>query len=249
MIIAISNQKGGSGKTTTAINLGSALAEKAKVLLVDMDPQGQLAEGFGIPAAELDKEISLALDGKATLWELLLTARNNLSLIPANIRLSYFEAFLFTRHRREDKLKHALKDVERDYDLILIDCPPSLGLFTVNALSAAERVLIPMTCDFYAMLGVGLLLDTVEEIKKEINPSLSILGILPTRFGRTVHSREVLERTKSELGGRIKIFEPPVHESVRFKEANALGKTIFEHASEIQGAMAYKKIAEEIFHG
>jgi len=248
--LAVSNQKGGSAKTTTTINLGAAVAALGKrVLLVDADAQGHLAEGFDLPAGGLDKELSLVLDGKLRLSDIILTVRPNLDLAPSNIRLSYVEASLFARNRREDKLKNALAEVAGDYDLVLIDCPPSLGLLTVNALSAAECVVIPMVCEFYAMLGVGLLLDVIEDMRAELNPSLNILGILPTRFNRTIHSREVLQRTKAELKDRVTVFEPAVHESVRFKEAVAAGKTIFEHAPGIQGAEAYRNLAKEIVDG
>lgn len=248
--VAVSNQKGGSAKTTTAINLGAGLAELGKrVLLVDTDPQGHLAEGFGISSGSLEKELSQVLDGNISLVETIMNLRPGLDLVPSNIRLSYIEALLFTRHRREDKLKNAIESARSRYDFIVIDCPPSLGLLTVNALSAADHVLIPMVCEFYAMLGVGLLLDVIEDIRVEINPSLSVLGILPTRLNRTIHAREVLDRTRYELEGRVKVFEPPVHESVRFKEASAAGKTIFEYAPTIEGAEAYRILAKEILDG
>jgi chromosome partitioning protein len=248
--LAVSNQKGGSAKTTTTINLGAALAALGKrVLLVDADAQGHLAEGFALPSGALERELSLVLDGKLSLSDIIRTVRPNLDLAPSNIRLSYLEASLFTRHRREDKLKNALAEAKGAYDLVLIDCPPSLGLLTVNALSAADSVLIPMVCEFYAMLGVGLLLDVIEDMRVELNPSLQILGILPTRLNRTIHAREVLERTKAELAGRVTVFEPAVNESVRFKEAAAAGKTIFEYAPDIQGAEAYRNLAKEIVNG
>ena len=250
LTLAISNQKGGSAKTTTALNLGAALAALDKhVLLVDADPQGQLAEGFGIAAGSLDKELSLVLDGKLSLADIIINVRPNLDLAPSNIRLSYLEASLFTRHRREDKLRNALTSAKNTYQVIVIDCPPSLGLLTVNALSATEYVLVPMVCDFYAMLGVSLLLDVIEDMKAELNPSLRILGILPTRFNHTIHSREVLQRTRAELKDRVRVFEPPVNESVRFKESVAAGKTIFEYAPDLQGAEAYRILAKEIANG
>lgn len=248
--LAVSNQKGGSAKTTTTINLGAAIAlQRSRVLLVDTDPQGHLAEGFGIPAGSLEREISDVLDGKAKLADIVVNVRPNLDIAPSNIRLSYLEALMFTRHRREDKLKNALAEAKGQYDVIVIDCPPSLGLLTVNALSAADKILIPMVCEFYAMLGVSLLLDVIEDMRAELNPSLSILGILPTRINRTVHAREVLERTKRELDGRVRVFEPAVSESVRFKEAAAAGETIFEYAPKAKGIETYVKVAEEIING
>jgi len=246
-VLAVANQKGGSAKTTTAINVAAALAESGRrVLLVDLDPQGHLAEGFGIVAGELERELSQVLDGGAALLDIITKLRPNLDLAPSNIRLSHLEALLFARHRREDKLKNALGPAKGRYRTIIVDCPPSLGLLTVNAFSAADHVLVPMTCDFYAMLGVSLLLEVIEEVRVEINPDLRILGIIPTRYNRTIHSREVLERTKAELGDRVRVFEPPVSESVRFKEAVALGKTIFEHAPDVPGAAAYRNLAKEI---
>jgi chromosome partitioning protein len=245
--IAIANQKGGSAKSTTTIHLGAGLAQLGKrVLLVDMDPQGHLAEGFGLPAGELVKEISAVLDNKLTLTEIVVNVRPNLDLAPSNIRLSYLEAFLFTKYQRENRLKNALKTVTDQYDYVLIDSPPSLGVLTVNALSAADFVLIPMASDFYAMLGVSLLLQTIEEMKVEINPELKIMGILPTRYTRTVHSREVLERTRTELGSTIHIYSEAIPESVRFREAAALGKTIYEHDPENPGAAAYEQLAKEV---
>lgn len=247
-IISVANQKGGSGKTTTAINLGAALAgADARILLVDMDPQGHLAEGFGISSLSLDGDVSMALDGKSSASQLILSLRQGIDLIPANVNLSHLESRLLSRRGREDKLKETLNDIA-GYDFVLIDCPPSLAILTINALSAAGEVLIPMPCNFYAMLGVSLLLQTIEEVRREINPSLSILGIVPTHFRRTTHAREVLQRTKQEIGGRVKVFEPPVNLSVKFEEAASLGETIFEHAPEIRGAQAYKKLSEEIYH-
>lgn len=249
-IIAIASQKGGSAKTTTTIHLGAGIAALGKrVLLVDIDPQGHLAEGFGKPAGDLEREISAVLDKQASLLDIFLPIRENLTLAPSNIRLAHLEPYLFTRHRREDRLKTALEPVAKEFDFILIDCPPSLGILTVNALSAADHVLIPMSGDFYSMLGVSLLLETIEEMRAEINPKLKISGILPTRFTRTTHAREVLERTKEELGKTVHIFDLVIPESVRFREAAALGKTIFEHDPGSSGAEAYHKLAKEVANG
>lgn len=249
-VIAVANQKGGSAKTTTTIQLGAGIALLGKkVLLLDMDPQGHVAEGFAIPASTLEREMSIVLDNNTPISQIIVAVRPNLDLAPSNIRLSYLEAFLFTRHRREDRLKNALRPIRNQYDFVLIDCPPSLGLLTVNALSAADRVLIPMACEFYSMLGVSLLLQTIAEMRAEINPELEIMGILPTRFTRTINAREVLERTKAELGATLHIYELAIPETVRFREATALGRTIYEHAPDSPGAEAYRKFAEEVLYG
>lgn len=246
-IIAIANQKGGVAKTTTVVNLGHALAESGlETLLVDMDPQGHLAEGFGIAADELEADMSAVLDGQADIRDVIQQVRPKLSIAPSNIRLSAVEAKLFLKARREDKLKQALQKIDFDYDIALIDCPPSLGLLTVNSLTAASEILIPMTTDYYSMLGVELLLQTIEEMKAELNPNLRVLGILPTRVTRTIHAREVLERTRRDLDGHIRVFDILVSDSVRFREATALGKTILEHAPNIPGALAYRELSKEL---
>lgn len=245
--IAIANQKGGVAKTTTALNLGHALALRGlKTLLVDIDPQGHLSEGFGISADELDLEMSRVLDGEAGLQDIIHNARPNLDFAPSNIRLSAVEAKVFLKARREDRLKRALTSVEDLYDVALIDCPPSLGLLTVNALSAANEVLVPMTTDYYSMLGVDLLLQSIEDMRAELNPDLNVLGILPTRVTRTINSREVLARTRQELDGRVIVFETVIKDSVRFREAIGLGKTIHEHAPRLDGTKAYQVLAEEL---
>ncbi len=201
-IIAIVNQKGGVAKTTTTIHVGVALAHLGKqVLLVDLDSQGHLAEGFGIVADKIELEMSDVFEGSKSIKD----------IIMPNIR--------------------------------------NLGLFTVNALIAATKVLIPMATHFWSMLGVARLLTSIQAVKQEANPTLELLGILPTRFTRTVHAREVIERTKEEVGQECHIFEHPIHESVRFAEATGQGTTVFDIAPEIEGARAYQAIAKEIMHG
>jgi chromosome partitioning protein len=250
-IICVANQKGGVAKTTTTIHIGVALASLGKkVLLVDLDPQGHLAEGFNIEADSLTYEISDVLEGKVNLDDIILRQiRSNIDLAPSNIRLSDMELTLVNARFREHRLRRSLESVADQYDFVLLDCPPSLGLLTVNAFLAANEVLVPMASEYLSMLGVRLLVRAIDAIRAEGNPGLSFLGILHTRHKRTIHAREVVQRTVAELGDTIHIFSPPVPESTRFPEAAGMGKTVFDIAPNIPGAAAYHKIAEEIAHG
>lgn len=247
-VIAVANQKGGVAKTTTVIHIGAALAElERRVLLVDLDPQGHLAEGFGLVSDQLEAEISDVLEGSKKINEIIIPSiRYNLDVAPSNIRLSDMELTLVNLRFREYKLKRTLEPILPRYDYILLDCPPSLGLLTVNALIAADSVLIPMASEYYSMLGVSLLINTINTIRREANPDLAVLGIIHTHHKRTLHAREVVQRTKDELGEQIRVFETPVNDSTRFAEAAGQGKTVFETAPEIEGAMAYRAIAKEI---
>jgi chromosome partitioning protein len=249
-IIAVVNQKGGVAKTTTTIHVGVALAQLGKkVLLVDLDSQGHLAEGFGIVADKIELEMSDVFEGSKSIKDIILPKiRPNLDLAPSNVRLADMELTLVNMRFRESKLKRALEPVSSRYEYILLDCPPNLGLFTVNALIAANKVLIPMATHFWSMLGVSRLLTSIQAVKQEANPTLELLGIIPTRFTRTVHAREVIDRTKEEVGQECHIFEHPIHESVRFAEATGQGTTVFDIAPEIEGARAYQAIAKEIMH-
>lgn len=250
-VIAVANQKGGVAKTTTVIHLGVAIAALGKrVLLVDLDPQGHLAEGFGIVSDQLEVEMSDVLEGSKRINDIIIpNIRPGLDLAPSNIRLSDMELTLVNLRFREYKLKRAIEPILHRYDYVLLDCPPSLGLLTVNALIAASEVLIPMASEFYSMLGVSLLIKTIQTIKGEANPDLRVLGIIHTHHKRTLHAREVVTRTKAELGAQIHVFETPINDSTRFAEAAGQGGTVFETAPDIEGALAYRQIAEEIVHG
>jgi chromosome partitioning protein len=249
-VIAIANQKGGSGKTTTTRSLAASLAERGRnVLMIDLDPQASLSEGCGIILHELKDTTYQVLIGAAKLGDILFEIEERVFLAPTNIHLSAAELQLVNMNRREDRLRNALKPIRDSVEFVLIDCPPSFGLLTVNALSAADSVLIPMTCDYYTLLGVRLLLDTVAEIQREVNPNLTIEGILPTRFdARTLHAREMLQRAKDELGDHYRVFETVVRESVRFKESPIAGQSILAYARSSDGAKAYRSLAEEIDH-
>lgn len=247
-VIAIANQKGGSGKTTTTRSLASSLAERQRhVLMIDLDPQASLSEGCGLELHRLELTTYHVLIGSAKLADVIRGVEERVAIAPTNIHLAAAELQLVNMNRREDKLRNALRPVRDDYDYVLIDCPPSFGLLTVNALSAADSVLIPMTCDYYTLLGVGLLLETVEEIQHEVNPDLKVEGILATRYdARTLHAREMLQRAQAELGPRYRIFETVVRESVRFKESPILGQSILAYARTSDGARAYRSLAEEL---
>jgi chromosome partitioning protein len=248
-VIAVANQKGGVAKTTTVVHIGSALAELGyAVLLVDLDPQGHLGEMLGIVSETLPHEISDVLAGERRINDIILpNVRPDLDLAPSNIRLSDMELTLVNARFREYKVKRILEPVLKHYDYILLDCPPNLGLLTLNALIAANFVLIPMASEYLSMLGVSLLLKTIVGVQAEGNPGLTILGILHTRYKRrTIHAREVVNRTREELGDSVKVFDTPIGDSTRFTEASGLGKTVYELAPDFEGAAAYRSIAEEI---
>lgn len=249
-VIAIANQKGGSGKTTTTRSLASALGERGRhVLMIDLDPQASLSEHCGIEVVDLQAGTYHVLIGQARLPDVVCEVEANVWIAPTNIHLSAAELQLVNMTRREDRLRNALKPLRSEFDYILIDSPPSFGLLTINALSAADSVLIPMTCDYYTLLGVKLLLDTVADIQRDVSPTLEVEGILPLRYdSRTLHAKEMLERVRSELGPTIRIFDSVVRESVRFKESPIARQSILHYAKSSDGARAYRALAEEIDH-
>ncbi len=248
VIIAMTNQKGGVGKTTTTINLGAALAETGRrVLLVDFDPQGSLSVGLGVNPHTLDSSIyNLLLSRELTPQQVIRpTNVEGMDLLPANIDLSAAEVQLVSEVAREQTLRRVLAKVRHDYDLILIDCAPSLGLLTVNALTAADKVVIPLECEFFALRGVALLTDTIEKVQDRLNPDLEILGIVGTMYdGRTLHSREVLERVVEAFGERV--FHTVIKRTVKFPETTVAGEPITTYASSSAGATSYRSLAREV---
>jgi chromosome partitioning protein len=247
-IIAVANQKGGVGKTTSTINLGAALAEYGRrVLLVDFDPQGALSIGLGVQAHELDTTIyNLLMERGVEVDDVIKqTSVEGLDLLPSNIDLSAAEVQLVTEVGREQALGRALKPVLDRYDLILIDCQPSLGLLTINALACADQILIPLACEFFSLRGVALLMDTVEKVQDRLNPDLKIVGILATMFDhRTLHTREVRQRVIEAFGDLV--FEAVINRTVRFPETTVAGEPITTWAPHSNGAEAYRLAAREV---
>src|SRR5688572_21968990 len=247
-IIALCNQKGGVGKTTSTINLGAALTEYGrKVLLIDLDPQGALSVGLGVPAQNMDRTIYNALmERKTTLRDVRVsTDIPGLDLVPSNIDLSAAEVQLVSEVAREQTLLRVLADVRDEYDYILIDCQPSLGLLTVNALTASQGVIIPLECEFFALRGAALLMDTITKVQERLNPELELDGILATMYdSRTLHSREVLARVVEAFGDRV--FHTVISRTVKFPETTVAGEPITSYASSSTGADAYRSLAREI---
>lgn len=247
-IIALANQKGGVGKTTTTINLGAALAElDQRVLIVDFDPQGGCALGLGIEPGSLDMSVYDALlDRNCNVEQVICKTKvHGLDLLPSNIDLAAAELMLVQEVAREQSLMRVLAPLRGAYDFILIDCPPSLGLLTINALTAADGVIVPLETEYYALRGMALLMDSIEKIRERLNPRLQIDGIVATMVDtRTLHSKEVLERVRDAFGGRV--FDTPIRKTVRFAEAPVAGEPILTYAPSSTGATAYRKLAQEV---
>jgi chromosome partitioning protein len=247
-VIALCNQKGGVGKTTSTINLGAALAEFGRrVLLVDFDPQGALSVGLGVQPHQLDSTTyNLLMERSVGIDEVLLkTGVSGMDLLPSNIDLSAAEVQLVNEVAREQTLARALAPVLAEYDFVLIDCQPSLGLLTVNALTASNGVIIPLECEFFSLRGVALLIDTIDKVQQRLNPNLRLEGILATMYdGRTLHGREVYSRVLEAFGD--KVFDTVINRTVRFPETTVAGEPITTWAPTSNGAIAYRELAMEV---
>ncbi|RZU65676.1 chromosome partitioning protein [Microterricola gilva] len=246
-VIALCNQKGGVGKTTTTISLGAALAEYGRrVLAIDFDPQGALSAGLGVQTHDVptiyDLLLSRSVDPRDAIQK---TKVPGLDVIPANIDLSAAEVHLVNEVAREQILASVLRKVSDDYDVVLIDCQPSLGLLTVNALTASHGVLIPLECEFFALRGVALLIETIDKVRDRLNPAIELDGILATMYdSRTLHSREVLERVVDAFGD--KVLETVIGRTVKFPDASVAGAPITQFAPEHAAARAYRQLAREL---
>lgn len=247
MIISLTNQKGGVGKTTTAINLSAALALlNEKVLIIDFDPQSNTSSGLGIDPADGQASAYDVLMNEVSLKDAIVsTGRDNLYICPGNMDLAGAEIELVDETDRESKLKAILADVKDDYDEIIIDCPPSLGLLTLNALTASEGIIIPIQTEYYALEGLSQLLETVEAVRSNWNESLEIIGALLTMYDtRTQLSKQVAEEVRKFF--KDKVFEREIPRNVRLSEAPSFGQTIFEFERWSKGARAYRAVAKEL---
>ena len=244
-ILAVANQKGGVAKTTTVASLAAALhALDRRVLVVDLDPQGCLTFSLGHNPDKLDSSVHEVLTGDAQVEDVLIETAEGIVLLPATIDLAGAEALLLMRAGREFALKRALAPILQDFDVVVIDCPPSLGVLTLNGLTAAQSVLVPLQCETLAHRGIGQLLRTVSEVQQITNPDLALLGALPTLFdARTTHSRDVLGDVSDRYS--LPVLAPPIPRTVRFAEASASGATVLSGRKN-KGAQAYRELAENL---
>lgn len=248
-IIAIANQKGGVGKTTTAINLSSCLAEAGqKVLTVDIDPQGNTSSGLGVDKNALENTVYELVIGDCTMEECLIKNQlENLDIIPSNVNLSGAEIELIGLDKKEYILKHEIGKIKDNYDFVVIDCPPSLNMLTINAMTTADTVLVPIQCEYYALEGLSQLLHTINLVKQRLNPNLEIEGVVFTMYdARTNLSLQVVENVKSNL--KQTIYKTIIPRNVRLAEAPSHGMPINLYDSKSAGAESYRLLAEEVIH-
>ena len=242
--LAFANQKGGVAKTTSTLSTAVALKERGRsVLVVDLDPQGALTYSLGIDPDELEETVNDVLVRRLPAADVIKV--REVDLLPANIDLAGAEAILLAKTGREYALQRALRDLDDRYDYILIDCPPSLGILTINGLTAAGEVVIPLQAEALSHRGVGQLIETLADIRHFTNPELKVFGVIPTLFdGRSNHSKEVL----ADVGGRyeVRVLEPPVRRSIKFAEAAQQGRSIISYAPNHAGAEAYRAVARQI---
>ena len=245
-ILAVANQKGGVAKTTTVASLGAALAELGlRVLLVDLDAQSSLTYSLGLDPDEVEHGLHDVLAGRVGVREAVVSAADGVDVLPATIDLSATESELATVDEREFVLRAALADVQDAYDVVILDCSPSLGMLTLNALAAADEVIIPLQCEMLSHRGVGQLLDTIEDVQRLLNPSLSVRGVLPTMFdARTAHQQAVLADVAQRYD--VPVLHPAIPRSVRFAEAPAVGRSVLTTARRSKGAQAYRQVATDL---
>jgi chromosome partitioning protein len=247
-VISMVNQKGGVGKTTSTVSLGAALAGYGRrVLLVDFDPQGALSVALGMNPNEMELSIyNLLTQNDCHIGDVIVNTRvPGLDLVPSNIDLSAAEVQLVSEVGREYSLQRVLAPIINDYDIVLIDCQPSLGLLTLNALTASTEVIIPMECEYFALRGVAMLKDTIDKVVSRLNPNLRIVGVLPTMYDpRTLHSREVLESVTGAFGETV--FSTTINRTVKFPDSAVAGEPITSFAPNSSGAEAYRRLAREV---